>query len=198
MEDSPPKTPVKTLEKSAICADAIELPRQYEVCDVEHVILLVSDLITETMAINDISRSREAGMTLFHSFSVPSISIHDYLVRLTRHAALAPGLLLSTVYYMDRLSALYPSFIMGSLTAHRFLIAAATVAAKSLSDHCYSTAHYALIGGVSSAELRLLQRELLSRVQWQTVPDPDVLLAYYHGLVERSGRFGLANGTNGT
>lgn len=67
MEVSPPKTPVETLEKSAICANVIELPRRYEVCDVEHIILLVSDLITETMAINDIARYREAGMTLFHS-----------------------------------------------------------------------------------------------------------------------------------
>jgi hypothetical protein len=124
---------------------------------------------------------------------VPPISIHDYLVRLTRHAILTPPLLLSTVYYMDRLSALYPRFTMDSWTAHRFLITAVTVAAKCLSDQCCTTTHYARIGGVSGAELRLLQRELLSRVGSRTVPDPELLLTYYHGLVDRSDRFGLAN-----
>ncbi|GJN78635.1 hypothetical protein PLIIFM63780_002144 [Purpureocillium lilacinum] len=82
------------------------------------------------------------------------------------------------VYYIDRLCAMYREFNINSLTVHRFLITAATVAAKGLSD--------AFLSGVRVAELKLLELEFLSRVEWRIVPDPEVLVAYYRGLVERT------------
>lgn len=36
------------------------------------------------------------------------------------------------------------------------------------------------------AELKLLELEFLHRVDWKIVPDPEVLVAYYRGLVQRS------------
>jgi hypothetical protein len=52
--------------------ELVEVPRQYEFCDVDHVVLLVSDIIVETAAMNDLAPPREAGMTLFHSLYAPS------------------------------------------------------------------------------------------------------------------------------
>ena len=89
------------------------------------------------------------------------------------------------VYYIDRLCALYPEFTINTLTVHRFLITAATVAAKGLSDSFWNNATYAKVGGVRVAELKLLELEFLYRVDWKIVPNPDVLVAYYKGLVER-------------
>ena len=89
------------------------------------------------------------------------------------------------VYYIDRLCALYPEFTINTLTVHRFLITAATVAAKGLSDSFWNNTTYARVGGVKVAELKLLELEFLYRVDWKIVPDPDVLVAYYQGLVER-------------
>lgn len=110
----------------------------------------------------------------------------DYLHRLAKHATLIPPLLLSMVYYIDRLCALYPDFTINTLTVHRFLITAATVAAKGLSDSFWNNSTYARVGGVRVAELKLLELEFLHRVDWKIVPDPDVLVAYYRGLVQRS------------
>lgn len=90
------------------------------------------------------------------------------------------------VYYIDRLCALYPDFTMNTLTVHRFLITAATVAAKGLSDSFWNNSTYARVGGVRVAELKLLELDFLTRVDWKIVPDPDVLVAYYRGLVQRS------------
>lgn len=90
------------------------------------------------------------------------------------------------VYYIDRLCALYPDFTINTLTVHRFLITAATVAAKGLSDSFWNNSTYARVGGVRVAELKLLELEFLHRVDWKIVPDPDVLVAYYRGLVQRS------------
>ena len=90
------------------------------------------------------------------------------------------------VYYIDRLCLLYPDFTINTLTVHRFLITAATVAAKGLSDSFWNNSTYARVGGVRVAELKLLELEFLYRVDWKIVPNPEVLVAYYKGLVERS------------
>lgn len=116
----------------------------------------------------------------------PGISILDYLQRLATHATLAPPILLSMVYYIDRLCAFYPAFVISSLTVHRFLIASATVASKGLSDAFWTNATYARVGGISLRELALLEMEFLVRVQWRIVPKPEVLVDYYRSLVERS------------
>ena len=95
------------------------------------------------------------------------------------------------VFYIDRLCAAFPVFTINSLTVHRFLIAAATVAAKGLCDVFWTNSTYAKVGGVSVKELSLLELELLTRVEWRIVPDPDSLVEYYNSLVGRSKNFEL-------
>jgi hypothetical protein len=95
------------------------------------------------------------------------------------------------VYYIDRLCSLYPAFTITTLTVHRFLITAATVAAKGLSDSFWNNATYARVGGIKIAELGLLELDFLYRVDWKIVPNPEVLVDYYRGLVERSELYAL-------
>jgi hypothetical protein len=89
------------------------------------------------------------------------------------------------VYYIDRLCSMYPDFTINTLTVHRFLITAATVAAKGLSDSFWNNSTYARVGGVKVTELKLLELEFLYRVDWKIVPNPELLIAYYKGLVDR-------------
>lgn len=90
------------------------------------------------------------------------------------------------VFYIDRLCLLYPAFTVNTLTVHRFLITAATVAAKGLSDSFWNNSTYARVGGIKIAELGLLELDFLYRVDWKIVPNPEALVEYYEGLVERS------------
>lgn len=115
----------------------------------------------------------------------PGISVRDYLSRLIVHATLSPPILLSMVFYVDKLCAMYPAFTISSLTVHRFLITAATVAAKGLSDSFWTNSLYARVGGVSVRELALLELEFLRKLEWRIVPKPEVLVDYYKGLVDR-------------
>jgi hypothetical protein len=89
------------------------------------------------------------------------------------------------VFYVDKLCTMYPAFTISSLTVHRFLITAATVAAKGLSDSFWTNTLYARVGGVSVRELALLELEFLRRLEWRIVPKPETLVDYYKGLVER-------------
>jgi hypothetical protein len=86
---------------------------------------------------------------------------------------------------------MYPAFTITTLTVHRFLITAATVAAKGLSDSFWNNATYARVGGIKVAELGLLELEFLYRVDWRIVPSPEVLVDYYQGLVSRSDKYAL-------
>jgi hypothetical protein len=65
------------------------------------------------------------------------------------------------------------------------LIVSATVASKGLSDAFWTNKTYARIGGISPAELALLELDFLFRVKWRVVPRPETLVDYYHHLVER-------------
>ncbi|CAK7209280.1 Pho80p cyclin [Sporothrix curviconia] len=161
------------------------LPEQYELCAVEDMVVLIANMLGELIETNDALALKSGHLTRFHSRTPPGISVLDYLHRLAKHATLIPPLLLSMVYYIDRLCAMYPDFTINTLTVHRFLITAATVAAKGLSDSFWNNTTYARVGGVRVAELKMLELEFLYRLEWKIVPNPEVLAAYYRPLVER-------------
>ncbi|KAL1858412.1 Pho80p cyclin [Paecilomyces lecythidis] len=188
LEGSHPKRPRQ--DKPAVK----QLPRQYELADPRDIVVLISSMLLELIRFNDKIPLNEGRLTRFHSRSPPRISVHDYLQRLTTHATLSPPILLSMVYYIDRLCALYPAFTVSSLTIHRFLIASATVASKGLSDSFWTNKTYARVGGISVAELALLELEFLWRVEWRIVPQPEVLVDYYRSLVERCDGYEIESG----
>jgi hypothetical protein len=167
------------------------LPREYEFADPNDMVILISSMIMELISYNDKIPLQGGKLTRFHSRSPPQISVRDYLQRLTTHATLSPPILLSMVYYIDRLCALYPAFTVSSLTVHRFLITSATVASKGLSDSFWTNKTYARVGGISLNELALLELEFLWRVEWKIVPQPEVLVDYYLSLVERCELYAL-------
>lgn len=165
--------------------DVKYLPENYNQADPRDLVILISSMLMELIRFNDKIPLNNGRLTRFHSRSPPRISVQDYLQRLTTHATLSPPILLSMVFYIDRLCALYPAFTVSSLTIHRFLIASATVASKGLSDSFWTNKTYARVGGISMAELALLELEFLFRVEWRIVPQPEVLVDYYQSLVER-------------
>lgn len=162
------------------------MPLDYSICETRDLVLLISSMLMDLIRYNDTIPLRDGHLTRFHSRAPPGISVLDYLQRLTTHATLSPPILLSMVYYIDKLCALYPAFTISSLTVHRFLITAATVASKGLSDSFWTNKVYARVGGVSMKELALLELEFLVRVQWRIVPQPEVLVDYYKSLVGRT------------
>lgn len=50
---------------------------------------------------------------------------------------------------------------------HRFVIAAVSVGSKALSDSFCTNARYARVGGVSIAEMNLLEKEFCEAIDWR-------------------------------
>jgi hypothetical protein len=186
---SAPKRPRADSEAAKI------MPRAYETCNPKDLGVLISNMLMELIRLNDQIPLRDGRLTRFHSRAPPGISVADYLQRLIQHATLSPPILLSMVYYIDRLCALYPAFTINSLTVHRFLITAVTVAAKGLSDSFWTNPTYARIGGIPVSELATLELEFLQKVQWKIVPKPESLVDYYNSLVDRTEGFQLEPGS---
>ena len=162
------------------------MPAVYAHCSPKDLGLLISNMLMDLVRINDQIPLRDGRLTRFHSRAPPGISIGEYLQRLIHHATLCPSILLSMVWYIDRLCHFYPTFTINSLTVHRFLITAATVASKGLSDSFWTNPTYARIGGVPVSELASLEMEFLQKVQWRIVPRPEELEEYYRSLVEQT------------
>ncbi|KAJ1660758.1 Pho80p cyclin [Dispira simplex] len=82
-----------------------------------------------------------------------------------------------------------PVFHISSLTIHRFLITATTVAAKAVCDFYCTNSHYARVGGISIQELNSLEVELLKNLRWEVTATFETLQQYYINLVRRHPQF---------
>lgn len=153
-----------------------KLPLQYIKCEKADLITIISRMLTSIVLINDSTTSLDIKylsneyLTRFHSRSPPQISIYNYLLRLSHYSSLENCVLIATVYYIDLLTRQYPSFALNSLTVHRFLLTATTIASKALCDSFCSNNHYAKVGGVNVIELNLLEVEFLKWVNYRVVP----------------------------
>lgn len=184
---SRPSTPSSSLISKSSLAHPLKkvLPRNYFECEFPDLLNLISSMLSELIKLNDSLPLVQSQLTRFHSRAPPAISHRDYLHRLIRFCSLEKSTLLSMVFYIDLLCAAFSSFTISSLTVHRFLITAATVASKGLCDSFCTNTHYAKVGGVSLAELNLLEVEFLVRVGWRVVPAVKTLDEYYMRMAAR-------------
>lgn len=157
----------------------VVLPRRFSQCSRADLVILISRMLTFLIQINDSSNSSAldsvTNLTKFHSKVPPGISVYNYLMRLTKYSSLDHCVLMAAVYYIDLLSSVYPTFTLNSLTVHRFLLTATTVASKGLCDSFCTNTHYAKVGGVHCSELNVLECELLRRINYRIIPRDDNL-----------------------
>ncbi|CAI4051165.1 Pho80p SKDI_15G1550 [Saccharomyces kudriavzevii IFO 1802] len=150
------------------------LPAEFYKCSRTDLVVLISRMLVSLIAINENSTTKKPDdqitLTRYHSKVPPNISIFNYFIRLTKFSSLEHCVLMTSLYYIDLLQTAYPDFTLNSLTAHRFLLTATTVAAKGLCDSFSTNAHYAKVGGVRCHELNILENDFLKRVNYRIIP----------------------------
>lgn len=187
----------ETSQHSISTSSHVLLPQSFFDCPIEHLIILVSSMLEELVSVNDALPFDPAQLTRFHSRSPPGISIKDYLIRIVRFCSLEKSILLTVIYYIDFLCRTFQTFNINSLTVHRFLITTCMVGSKGLCDSFRTNGHYARVGGISKAELNLLEVEFLVRVDYRIVPRVEVLSRYYERMVMRMNSvYQLVEGTS--
>ncbi|KAJ2697032.1 Pho80p cyclin [Coemansia sp. IMI 203386] len=166
-------------------ASVFVMPDSYFEADIVRLTRLVANMFTRVVQHNDRLMTVSQKPTRFHSRAPPNITINDYLQRVTKYALLEPSCLLLLLIYVDRICERNPTFTISSLTVHRFIIAAATVACKTLCDAYCTNSHYAKVGGVSMHELNSLEVELLHMTGWHLIATQEQLVQYYYTLVRQ-------------
>ena len=107
-------------------------------------------------------------ITAFHSASPPSMSISAYLQRMIEFVRISE----STVIVAIALLALIEKHIPGytdNYTIHRLVLTSLCVAHKFTDDEVYNNASFANVGGISSKELRSLEVEFLTLINYRNV-----------------------------
>lgn len=158
---------------------------------------------------NDLIPLTQTSLTRFHSRAPPGISVHDYLLRITRYTNVEACCLLILLYYIDKITEKLAAFTISSLTVHRFLIAGVACGSKALSDSFCTNGRYAKVGGVSLVEVNLLEKEFLAAIDWRLTVSPEpqswnfslylvgqtsgmLLAQYYTSLVQSNPAYKLA------
>ncbi|KAJ2004886.1 Pho80p cyclin [Coemansia sp. RSA 2322] len=161
------------------------MPDSYFEANIERLAQLVANMFSRVVQHNDRLPTGQQKPTRFHSRAPPNITINDYLQRVAKYASLEPACLLILLIYVDRICERNPSFTISSLTVHRFIITATTIACKTICDAYCTNLHYAKVGGVSMQELNSLEVEILRMMGWHLVATQEQLEQYYFTLVRQ-------------
>lgn len=105
--------------------------------------------------------------TQFHSKQWPSLTIAEYIDRISNFFDCSDECYVLSMMYMDRVVGLHPHVTIDVFSCHRMLLTSLVVAAKFHDDTCYSNKFYAKVGGVAEGELCSLEGHLLSLLDWQ-------------------------------
>lgn len=103
---------------------------------------------------------------LFSAFSVPEISISDYVARMEQYAEIHSTTLLCGLIYIDRVLACSDNLKLSFFTVHRLLLVATMLAAKFAEDSHFNNNHWAKVGGVPLSELNELELMFCSALKF--------------------------------
>ncbi|OAD77905.1 cyclin, partial [Phycomyces blakesleeanus NRRL 1555(-)] len=112
------------------------------------------------------SISHPSPYTCFHARSIPSITIHAYLIRILKYCPCANECFLALLVYFDRMSkpnhlTNSPSLRLDSYNVHRLVITGIMISSKLFSDVFFTNSRYAKVGGLPVSELNTLELEFL-------------------------------------
>ncbi|KAK2988922.1 hypothetical protein RJ640_026190, partial [Escallonia rubra] len=146
-------------------------------------ITFLSSLLQKVAETNDTNRPFDTQMiTAFHGLTRPTISLQSYLERIFKYACCSPSCYVVAYVYLDRFSQKQPLVPINSLNVHRLLITSVLVSAKFMDDIYYNNAYYAKIGGITTAEINLLEVDFLFGMSFQLNVTPETFHTYYSYL----------------
>jgi hypothetical protein len=112
----------------------------------------------------------QSALSKFQSSSVPGISVVDYLQRISSFAKCSDSCFIVALVYLDRLIE-SRRVALTVLNVYRLMITTVLVAAKMFEDEYFNNSFYARLGGVSVAELNVLELEFVKLLGFSTHVD---------------------------
>eukprot|EP00826_Nyctotherus_ovalis_P010026 TRINITY_DN1265_c0_g3_i3.p1 TRINITY_DN1265_c0_g3~~TRINITY_DN1265_c0_g3_i3.p1 ORF type:complete len:175 (-),score=50.32 TRINITY_DN1265_c0_g3_i3:18-542(-) len=121
-------------------------------------------------------------LTNFDSCELPTISFHDYLARIRKYIDCSESCFILAFIYIDRALQNNSFLTLSCLNVHRLALAATILAVKYLEDLYSRNIIYAKIGGVTLAELNVLESSMLEMLEYNLYVSPDQFFQYAEEL----------------
>uniref|UniRef100_A0A7S3VKY8 Cyclin n=1 Tax=Dunaliella tertiolecta TaxID=3047 RepID=A0A7S3VKY8_DUNTE len=128
----------------------------------------------ETTEPESTSDDAPAAKPLFEGHRIPPISLKDYVIRIWNYTKVSPICMLVAYTYVESLNARGRCHVT-HLTSHRLLLTAVLLAAKCYEDTVYNNIYFAKVGGITPAELNMLEMEMLKLLDFRLLVDVDDL-----------------------
>ena len=157
------------------------------------VITTISDLLNNMCNENNSPEVNNKNIELnkrikfFMLKKIPSISIKEFLFRLTKYSKICESTLVIILIYIDRLCHKY-KFKITFFNIYKLILSALVVAFKYNEDEYYTTDFYAKLGGISIIEMNTLEYEFASMIHFNLFITQELFFKYYELL---------SNSTNG-
>ena len=144
---------------------------------------IISDLF---MNICEENKSKKSNKNIllksFTNKNIPSISIKDYLFRLSKHAKVNESTIILILIYIDRICKIN-HFFLTYYNIHKMILAAFILAIKYNEEIYYSMVFYSKLGGVSVSELKNLESEFLILISYKLFVETKLFDKYYNDLM---------------
>ncbi len=144
------------------------------------------DYAAERNTDDDDMPSWEDPISVFFSVTKPDIETSVYVKRLVKYAQCSRASFIIVLVYLKRLEEANRKLGITSYNMHRLLITALMLAAKMLDDRCFSNAHYARVGGISTVrEVNRLEIQMLELLNYRLLVTPDEYFDYAQQILQR-------------
>ena len=104
--------------------------------------------------------------SIFSAKDPPQISILDYLNRIKYYSQIENNTLICSLIYIDKFCTL-SEIVLTELNIHRILFTAILLSTKYNEDLIYKMDYYSKIAGVSLKELKKLESEFVSKINFE-------------------------------
>ena len=128
----------------------------------------------------------EENMILLKSFiskKIPSVSIFDYIERLSKYGRANEEICIFILIYLDKICAMH-RINLNYYIIHKLILASFVCSVKFHEDEYYSISFYAKLGGVSKKEMINLEFEFLNLIEFNLFIKEDIFNKYSNSLLE--------------
>ena len=144
---------------------------------------IISDLLNNICEENkDKSEIINKNIIPFMTKNIPSMSIKDYLLRLSQFTKMSESTIIIILIYIDRISNIN-NFRLTYKNIYKLILSATVVAIKYNEDLFYSSAIYAKLGGLSVSELNYLEFQFLILIKFSLFIENDLYDKYKNNLL---------------
>ena len=144
---------------------------------------IISDLLNNICEENkDKSEIINKNIIPFMTKNIPSMSIKDYLLRLSQFTKMSESTIIIILIYIDRISNIN-NFRLTYKNIYKLILSATVVAIKYNEDLFYSSAIYAKLGGLSVSELNYLEFQFLILIKFSLFIENDLFDKYKNNLL---------------